>query len=150
MLAELLAQAANGVMPVPGGGPTILPQPAPRDAGVIAFTAHNVIFADVDPDWISGHLPGDDLSAPLNPPFLGALEKKTGRRVDNVDMLALAVPLEGGVPVALREITDSGHPRVERARSHRDDVRVWTGEAGVVVLGRGVAGRWEEIGRAHV
>ena len=37
------------------------------------------------------------------------------------------------------------HPRVARARLHRTGVRVWTTPdgAGVLVLGRGVAGRWE-------
>lgn len=32
---------------------------------------------------------------------------------------------------------------MRRAREHRDDVRVWAADGGVVVLGRGVAGRWE-------
>jgi hypothetical protein len=35
------------------------------------------------------------------------------------------------------------HPRVERALRYRTDVRVWTSEHGVLILGRGLAGRWE-------
>ncbi|HEX5568227.1 MAG TPA: GNAT family N-acetyltransferase, partial [Streptomyces sp.] len=41
------------------------------------------------------------------------------------------------------EIADHTHPRVARALLFREDVRVWEADGGVVVLGRGVAGRWE-------
>ncbi len=69
---------------------------------------------------------------------------RTGRWTDGVDLLSVADRLPGEPPVGLREIEDPGHPRVVRARAHRDDVRVWRAdEGGVVVLGRGVAGRWE-------
>ena len=33
--------------------------------------------------------------------------------------------------------------RIARALRHRDDVRAWQTAGGVIVLGRGVAGRWE-------
>jgi hypothetical protein len=41
------------------------------------------------------------------------------------------------------EIDDPGHPRVVRSRKRRNDVRVWAAQGGVLVLGRGVAGRLE-------
>jgi GNAT superfamily N-acetyltransferase len=142
-LARLLDEAARGRPPAPDGGPTLLPQPSPGYAGVIAFTAHNVIFADVGSSWILDRLPTGDLSAPLNPPFLGALEERLGRKVHNVDQLLLGRPLTGPLPLPLTEIADSGHPRVRRALRYRDQVRVWAGAGGVLVLGRGVAERWE-------
>ncbi|MDP9847034.1 GNAT family N-acetyltransferase [Streptosporangium lutulentum] len=142
-LPDVLTAAAGGQMPRPGAGPTIVPQPSARDAGVIAFTAHNVIFADLDEDWIRSRLPDGDLSAPLNPPFLKDLEERMGRQVTNIDMLALATPCAGHPPIELTEVTDRDHPRVERARRYRDDVRVWTCPGGLLVIGRGVAGRWE-------
>ncbi|WP_344492027.1 GNAT family N-acetyltransferase [Nonomuraea monospora] len=152
-LPDILADAERGHLPEPGAGPTIVPQPSPRDAGVIAFTAHNVICADVDEGWIRSRLPDDgDLSAPLNPPFLRALEERTGRRVGNLDLLALAEPCAGDPPIDLAEITDAAHPRVLRAHRYRDDVRVWTCPGGLLVLGRGVAGRWEvaiEVDAGH-
>jgi GNAT superfamily N-acetyltransferase len=48
----------------------------------------------------------------------------------------------------LREVAGGDHPRVERverARRYRDDVRVWEPRdgAGCLVLGHGLAGRWE-------
>ncbi|MEV0233754.1 GNAT family N-acetyltransferase [Nonomuraea sp. NPDC050786] len=142
-LRDVLTAAAAGQPPRPGAGPTIVPQPSARDAGVIAFTAHSVIFADLDEDWIRSRLPDGDLSAPLNPPFLRELEERLGRRVGGIDLLALAAPCAGRPPIELVEVTDAAHPRVERARRHRDDVRVWTCSGGLLVIGRGVAGRWE-------
>jgi hypothetical protein len=38
---------------------------------------------------------------------------------------------------------DAIHPRVERALRYRTDVRVWTCEHGILIIGRGLAGRWE-------
>ena len=45
----------------------------------------------------------------------------------------------------LREVSASDHSRVARARRYREDVRVWTtaDETGVLLLGRGLAGRLE-------
>jgi GNAT superfamily N-acetyltransferase len=142
-LADILANAATGRPPQPGAGLTLVPQPSPRDAGVIAFTAHSVIFADVEEDWIRSRLPDGDLAAPLNPPFLSALEHRLGRTVDNVDLLALGAPCAGPPPAALTEITGTGHPRLDRARVFRDDVRAWTCDGGILIVGRGVAGRRE-------
>ncbi|MFI7611540.1 GNAT family N-acetyltransferase [Nonomuraea terrae] len=142
-LAEFLADAQRGCMPVADGGVTVVPQPSPRDLGVLAFTAHSVVFADVEPEWVHERLPADDLSAPLSPPFLQDLAVRTRRHVGTIDLLVLAAPVSGPAPLPLREVTGDGHPRVERAWRHRDAVRVWAAEGGVVTVGRGVAGRWE-------
>lgn len=142
-LAEILASAAAGRPPRPDAGPTLIPQPSSRDAGVIAFTAHSVIFADVEEGWIRSRLPDGDLSAPLNPPFLSDLERRLGRTVNNVDLLALATPCAGPPPVALTELVGSGHPRLDRALVFREDVRAWTCDGGILIVGRGVAGRRE-------
>ena len=150
-LAEVLAEAAGGRPPAPDTGPTIIRQAAQRDAGVIAFTAHNVIFTDLEPDWILAHLDQDDLSAPLNPPFLTALERKTAQRVNNIDLLTLARPLNGSPPLELTK-TNTDHPRLKTAQQYRDDIHTWTCPGGLVVLGRGVAGRWEvaiEVAQDH-
>ncbi|CAL9344980.1 hypothetical protein SUDANB106_00354 [Streptomyces sp. enrichment culture] len=145
-LAEILDAAARGRFPPPDGGTTVVPQPARRDAGVIAFTAHSVVFTDEDPRWVHGTLAAtdcDELAATMNPRFLAALMARTGRSADTVDLLTVAGPLPDAPPLELREITDPDHPRVSRARERRDGVRVWAADGGVVVLGRGVAGRWE-------
>ncbi|WP_018216083.1 N-acetyltransferase GCN5 [Salinispora vitiensis] len=145
-LAELLEAAAAGRFPSPDGGTTVLPQPGDRDAGVIAFTAHSVVFTDEDPRWVRGILATldcDGLAATMHPRFLGALLERTGRSMDTIDLLTVASPLAGAPPLRLTELTDFVHPREARARQRRDDVRVWAADGGVVILGRGVAGRWE-------
>jgi GNAT superfamily N-acetyltransferase len=152
-LAELLNAAAAGRFPPEDGHVTVLPQPSPRDAGVIGFTAHAVIFTDAEPEWVRRQLPDGDLSAPLGPAFLHALCQATNRRAGSIDMLCVAQPLLGPPPLALTALgAATTHPRVERALGYRDDVRAWQAEGGIVLLGRGVAGRMEtaiEVDPAH-
>jgi GNAT superfamily N-acetyltransferase len=143
LLAAVLHGVAAGRFPPPDGSVTIVPQPSPRDAGVIAFTAHSVVFTDLDPAWVRGQLPPGDLSGPMLPPFLQAISAPFGRRVNNIDLLCLATPRPGPPPVMLTPLTSPGHPRIVRALRFRDDVRAWETPGGIVSLGRGVAGRWE-------
>src|SRR5262245_60760953 len=145
-LAEILDAAADGRFPPPDGSTTVVPAPKHRDTGVIAFTAHSVVFTDEDPLWVRSTLAAldcDRLAATLNPRFLVALLERTGRRTDTIDLLTVASALPGQPRLKLHEIADPEHPRVSRARERRDDVRVWITEGGVLILGRGVAGRWE-------
>jgi len=142
-LARLLRDAGEGRFPPADGRVTVLPQPSARDAGVLGFTAHAVVFADVEPDWVSNQLPPGDLGAPLGPPFLQALSAAMNRRPGSIDMLCVADPLTGPPPLDLTPDSDPEHPRVARALNYRDDVRAWQADGGVVLLGRGVAGRWE-------
>jgi hypothetical protein len=145
-LAGILDAAAEGRFPPDDGATIVVPQPSRRDAGVVAFTAHSVVFVDEDPAWVRRTLTDvdtDELAAAMNPAFLQALLTRTGRRMDTIDLLTVAGPLAGTPPVELKEIDDPEHPRVRRALVHRDDVRVWAADGGLLVLGRGVAGRWE-------
>jgi GNAT superfamily N-acetyltransferase len=158
-LAGLLGRAAAGEFPPADGTVEILAQPTERDAGVIALTAFTVVFADTDPGWISAELPTDDLSAPLTAKFLHSLGQRIGRESQSVDMLTCAGPLPGPPPTELKltelKLVDPGvtasaraaaagtHARIARALRCRDDVRAWQTAGGVVMLGRGVAGRWE-------
>ncbi|MGW2635809.1 GNAT family N-acetyltransferase [Streptomyces sp. NPDC001348] len=145
-LADILDAAARGMFPPADGGTTVVRQPSRRDAGVMAFTAHSVVFTDEDPRWVHETLAAvdcDPLAAAMNPRFLAALLERTGRSTDTVDLLAVASALPGEPPLELFELADPEHPRVSRAREHRDDVRAWAADGGLLVLGRGVAGRWE-------
>ncbi|MEV0189785.1 GNAT family N-acetyltransferase [Kitasatospora purpeofusca] len=155
-LREILADAGGGVFPPSDGSVTVVPQPSPREAGVLSFSAHAVVFTDEDPDWVRATLaatPSDPLAAPLCPPFLTAFARRTGRENGNIDLLTVADRLPGAPPLALAPVEDREHPRVVRALRYREDVRVFEAEggSGVLVLGRGVAGRWEcsiEVGPA--
>ncbi|MFF9621279.1 GNAT family N-acetyltransferase [Streptomyces griseosporeus] len=144
-LREILEAAARGDFPPADGGTTVVPQHDRRDAGVMAFTAHSVVFTDEDPRWVYdtlGALDCDALAATMNPRFLAAFLERTGRTTETIDAVLVADPLPGEPPLALKEI-DSDHPRVAYARRRRDGVRAWTAEGAVLVLGRGVAGRLE-------
>lgn len=142
-LAALLAEVAVGRFPPADGGVTVLPAPSPRDSGVLGFTAHAVVFADADPAWVAARLPAGDLAAPLSPAFLQALCQHTGREMHTIDMLCAATTRPGPPPLALVAEPDRSHPRIARAVRYRDDVRAWRADGGVVLLGRGIAGRWE-------
>jgi GNAT superfamily N-acetyltransferase len=142
-LAALLSEVAAGAYPAADGSVTIMPQPSPRNAGVIAFTAHAVIFTDAEPDWVRQLLPSGDLSGPLTPRFLQALAKRTGRSAQSSDVLAVTTSRPGLPAIELTPDADPAHPRIARALRYRDDVRAWQADGGVLLLGRGVAGRWE-------
>lgn len=68
-LSVLLRDAARGRFPPTDGTVRIFPAPpGPVDA-VVAFTAHNVIAADVDQGEILQRLPGHDPGAPMSAEF---------------------------------------------------------------------------------
>ncbi|MFE5300306.1 GNAT family N-acetyltransferase [Streptomyces sp. NPDC056632] len=145
-VARILGAAARGEFPPPDGSTTIIAQPNGRDAGVLSFTAHSVVFLDEDPDWIRAELAAastDPLVASMTPRFHAALMARTGRYVNAVDLMTVAGALPGEPGIALREIEDKEHPRVARALKYRDEVRVWAADGGVLIMGRGVAGRME-------
>jgi GNAT superfamily N-acetyltransferase len=139
----VLDEVAAGRFPPADGGVTIVPVPPHRDAGVIGFTAHAVIFIDADPDWVTAQLPEGDLAGPLSPAFLQALCDRTGRKAHTIDMLCTAPALPGAPAIGLASAPRAAHPRLARALRFRNGVRAWRAEGGIVVLGRGIAGRWE-------
>ncbi|MFC0628167.1 GNAT family N-acetyltransferase [Kribbella deserti] len=148
-LAAILRGVERGVFPAPDLSVTVIPAPFERDTCVIGLTAHIVVAADVDPAWVHRQLPPGDLSAPLNPPFLEALSKLTGRAVNAIDAMLLAPALTDAAERAeltagLTELTDHDHPRVRRAWQYRDNVRVYVdADGGLVLTGYGLAGRLE-------
>ena len=145
-LPRLLHDAATGNPPPADGVVEVWPAPpGPVDA-VLAFTAHHVVAAGVDPDLVAARLPDGDLGAPMHPEFLTWLGRRLGSRPGSLDVVLAAVGLGGAPPLALRAGGDPGrHPRVARARRPREELRAWTDRdgAGVVVRGRGLAGRLE-------
>ena len=145
-LADLMDQVAVGVLPPADGGLTVLRQPADALAGVLAFTGHHVIAADVDDDWVATHLDVGDMSAPVGPRFIGVLAEHLGRTFDNLDLVLVAGRHTSPVAVDLIEVTpDSTHPRVARSLLYRSDVRTFItpGHEGLLVIARGLGGRWE-------
>jgi hypothetical protein len=151
----LLTDVASGRPPEPDGAVEVVPQPPGPVAGVLAFAAHHVVAADVDPAWVHDRLPPWDLSAPFGARFLGELASLLGREPDNLDLVLVGKGTGGPTELPLEEVPgDPSHPRVARSQRYRTDVRVHAmpGGEGVLVLGRGLAGRWEaafEVGESH-
>jgi GNAT superfamily N-acetyltransferase len=142
-LSTLVDAAARGTCPPPDGRVETLPQPPGPAMAVVAFTAQHVVATTAPEAWIRERLPDGDLLAPMSARFLFDLEGRLARRCNGVDVVLAARGRDG--PTELVEATRDHHPRVVRARAHRDDVRVFTDTDAVatVVLGRGVALRQE-------
>jgi hypothetical protein len=117
----------------------------------MSFPGFVVVAADVDHFWVRSWMGDGDFARPTGPPFLNALEELLRVEAEALDAVLLAERLPGEPPVELAELTDRGHPRVVRALRYRTDVRVWTNDHGVLIIGRGLGGRWEaavEVTRA--
>ena len=145
-LLRLLEDAAGGVPPPPDGVVEVWPAPAGPVDAVLAFTAHHVVAAEVDPDLVASRLPVGDLGAPMSAGFLGWLGERLGSHPGSLDVVLAAPGLGGDPPLALRPVEDPArHPRAARAQRYRRDLRIWADAdgAGVLVLGRGLAGRRE-------
>jgi hypothetical protein len=145
-LSALFARLAHGAYPPADGVTEAMPRAAGAVAAVLAFTGRCVVVADVDPAWVATMCPPWRLSAAYAPAFLTALAKRTGGRPQALDVL-LGAPAEDGPPeLALSPTHDlDTHPRVARSLRMRRDVSVYQTEddAGLLTLGRGLAGRWE-------
>jgi len=145
-LRRLLHDAAGGVFPPADGVVEVWPAPAGAVDAVLAFTAHHVVAAGVDPALVAARLPDGDLSAPMGPAFLGWLGARLGSPPGSLDVVLAAEGLGGTPPLELTPGIDlDRHKRVARAMHHRRDLEIWIGEqgVGVLVLGRGLAGRRE-------
>jgi GNAT superfamily N-acetyltransferase len=155
-LGRLLSEAAHDRFPPADGRVEVLPSPPGRSDAVVAFTAHSVVAAGVDPGEVLQRLPSDDLGAPTSAPFLAWLGERLAAEVGMIDLVMVAFGIDetSGWP-SLRPATDSlDHPRVARSNRYRSDVTTHADAEGrgVVMLGRGLCDRLElaiEIEPAH-
>jgi GNAT superfamily N-acetyltransferase len=150
-LRLLLEAAARGSAPAADGTVEVTePPPGPVDA-VLAFAAHHVVVARVDPAAVLARLDPGDVGAPMTPPFLVWLGDLLGADHPptlDVVLVAPAVSNAGSLDemIAVRPMPpDLRHRRVRRAAAYRGNLRVWEtwdGD-GLLIVGRGLAGRWE-------
>lgn len=111
---------------------------------VVAFTAHHVVAADVDPEWVAA-TPSSDLGAPMNAAFLALLARRLGTEAGALDVVlaAVAVPDQPELPLVPAEDTFA-HARLDRGRRYRHDVRCLRDHrGGLLTIGHGVAGPLE-------
>jgi GNAT superfamily N-acetyltransferase len=144
VILDLLHAAARGTFPPEDGVTEVVGAVAGAGAAVLSFTAHHVVAADVPAEEVHAVVDPTNLNGPVAPGVLAWLAERTGLRAGSLDVVLAWVP-ERAVPVdlAVREIEPGDHPRIVRARRWRRDLRVFAGDAGMVVVGRGLAGRLE-------
>jgi hypothetical protein len=147
-VAMVFAEAARGVFPPADGAIEVVPSPRPVKAAVFGFTAHLVVAADgVTDSHIDTHLGGRDFSEWMGPGFLSWLEAHTGGHAGSHDAVLAAFGTDVRKGELLVTVTRPDHPRVQRSGRYRADQIVYALEAapdaGVVILGHGVAGRLE-------
>lgn len=145
-LAQMLRGAAQGDPPSPDGVVEVLPSPGGPVDAIVDFTAHLVVAADVPADSVLDQLPVGDLSAWTHPAFQMWLAERLGSRPASRDLVLAAPASSDPCDLDLVERDDlGGHERVRRAARYRTDLQVFTDpdELGVLVIGRGLAGRCE-------
>ncbi len=143
--AELLAAVAIGHLAAADGAVDVYPQPPGTTAAVLGFTGHHVVAADVDSGWVRRQLDPHDLGAPLKGPFLTELAGLLRRTQGSLDVVLLARGSAGRPALELVPLTGD-HPRMVRAVRYRTDVRAYVVEPApesMVLVGRGLGGRWE-------
>lgn len=142
-MIELLHAAARGSFPPEDGRTEVVAAVPGAPAAALSFTAHHVVAADVPVDEVLARVDPQDLKGPLAPGVLAWLAERTGLVAGSLDVVLAWVPERAAAGAHVREVEPDAHPRVERARRWRHALRVFEGDGGVVVLGRGLAGRLE-------
>ncbi|HEX6310383.1 MAG TPA: N-acetyltransferase [Acidimicrobiia bacterium] len=145
-LTRLLHAAADGTLPPPDGEVEVLAAPpGPVDA-IVSFTAHLVVATAIPSRDVRERLVPGDMSNWMHPSFLMWMSERLHSRPGSHDLVLAARGVDDSSDLELHLATDlGGHPRVRNASRHRTDVRVYTDpeRLGVLVVGRGLAGRWE-------
>src|SRR5207237_3005813 len=122
-----------------------LPPPVDLADVMIGFTAHFVLAASIEPAEVAARLPEGDFSVPMSARFLTWIADRLGSRPTTFDALLCANGEGCGPPRWLREVDGLDHPRVDRATRYRTDMRTYATDDGngVLIVGRGICGRWE-------
>ena len=144
-LRALLDAAARGEYPPADGGFDVLPPPDGLADVMLGFTAPFVLAAPIDAAAVAARLPEGDLSVPMSAAFLMWIAEQLGSRPGTFDALLCATGVGGGAPPWLPEVDGLDHPRVARAARYRSDMHMYATHDGdgVLIVGRGVCGRWE-------
>jgi RimJ/RimL family protein N-acetyltransferase len=120
------------------------PLPGGLDA-LISFTGTFALAADVAQADVDARAPRGEFSIPMSPEFVQWVAQRIGGRAATQDAVFVAISPGADAADLVEPLELSEHPRVQRALRYRRNVRAYaTGDGrGVVVLGRGITGRWE-------
>jgi GNAT superfamily N-acetyltransferase len=144
VILELLQAAARGDFPPEDGVTQVVGAAAGAQAAVLSFTAHHVVAADVPAEEVLAAVDPTNLNGPVAPSVLAWLAERTGLRAGSLDVVLAWVPERATAhDLVVREVSPNEHPRIVRARRWRRELRVFEGDDGLVVIGRGLADRLE-------
>jgi GNAT superfamily N-acetyltransferase len=146
-LSALLQAAARSRFPTPDGTVEILPPLDGKVDAVVAFTAHSAVAVGLPAEDIRAQLDPADFGATMSATFLAWVSDRLRTPpgvLDNVLVAPARAAGDGDIALVQRDDL-ADHPRVSRATRYRSDLHVFTDEsgAGVLLVGRGLAGRWE-------
>jgi hypothetical protein len=144
-LHDLLVAAAAGRFPPVDGSVEVMP-PWRDDQGrehhaVVEFTGHAVILTDRSPGEVADR-GADGFGGSTHTDVVRWLAGPHGW-IGSHDAVLVASGTGGGSSRLVETDAHDQHPRVGRARRHREQVRVFADEAGFVTVGRGLVGRLE-------
>jgi hypothetical protein len=138
-LAAVLDAAVAGSFPPADGVTELLPPDPWGWSAVVALTGHAYVLADVEREVLD-ELGADGYGGASHPEVLRAVAGPGGE-IGSLDAMLVG---RGETGPLLPDCADRDeHPRVQRAREHRRDVEVYGDDAGLVILGHGLAGRRE-------
>ncbi|MCU1429080.1 MAG: family N-acetyltransferase [Actinomycetia bacterium] len=145
-LGQLFDDASRGVFPSADGTVDVLPAPDRVAAAIFSFSAHLVVATGVAASEVHARAHPDDFAS------WGSVAPWLAERAGATELSGdvLLCGIGGGIarPDVDLDLVEEGeieHPRVARATRYRDDVVVYVtrDRDGVLVLGRGIAGRHE-------
>ena len=144
-LAVLLDEAAHGRFPAPDGTVRVLPPLGGGLDALVSFTGTFALAAKLSQADVDARVPRGDFSIPMSPAFVHWVADRLAARAATHDVVLVAISPGGGANDLVDNVDVSDHPRVQRAQRYRRDVRAYgtADGSGVVVLGRGITGRWE-------
>jgi hypothetical protein len=138
-LAGVLRAAAGGAFPAVDGIAELVPPDAAGTRAVVSFTGHAYVLTEL-PSEALADLALDGYGAATHPRALTRLAG--GGAIGSLDVVLVRPGAAGSTALAERADLEH-HPRVERARHHRRDVRVLGDARGFVTIGRGLVDRIE-------
>lgn len=139
-LLAVLHEAADGRFPPVDGAVVFVPPLRPGLEAVLSLTGRAYVATALLPADVDMRL--DGFGAALAPDFLLRLAGITGDiGVIDATLVGRGTGRVEQAPPSRRDAEE--HPRVQLARSLREDVRVHGDERGVVTVARGLAGRTE-------
>jgi GNAT superfamily N-acetyltransferase len=144
-LAVLLDEAAHGRYPPADGAVRVLPPlPGGLDA-LVGFTGTFALTADVSQGDVDARVPRGEFGIPMSAEFVQWVAERVGGRALSQDAVFVAISSGAGAADLVEPLELSEHPHVQRALRYRRGVRAFAtvDGRGVVVLGRGITGRWE-------